>query len=284
MGLFGWILYIIFGVLMFFCLCFLEKKYNISQLQKFIFSIVIWLLFCGGCFRFAIPYTSDIFLVFVFLMIVDIFYCSYILDQDFFDKQERRIFYYITLILCGFFLNQSFINQVQSVFLTGEELREVLWFGVLLFLYQFGKNHQLFDIVIQQSFKENISEENILLQYTKLRYRYGQKVHFKNKDISCLIYAIMIDESSRRSKFLRTYDYFMFRFSGGHKKLGIMQVESDHFITDLESIEMVHDELEKLYVKNKPLKGKKRILSVLEEYCVDREKEVRKIFDIIEKF
>ncbi len=283
MGLFGWILYLVLGVILFFCICFLEQKYSIHKLQKFVFSIIIWLVFCGLCFHFAIPYTSDIFLVFVFLMITDIFYCSYFLDQDFFDKQEKRVFYYIILILCGFFLNQEFINRVQSVFLTGEELRVVIWFGIILFLYQFAKNQNIFELIVNQS-KNKISEESVLLQYTRLRYRYGKNITFRNKDLSYLVYAIMIYRSSLRSKFLRTYDYFMFRIHGNRKKLGIMQVETDHFITDIESIEMVYEELEKSYLKKRSLKGNKRILSVLEDYCGDDTEKIRVLFDIIKKF
>ncbi len=283
MGLFGWILYIFLGIILFLCLCFLERKYSISRLQKFVFSIIIWLVFCGVCFHFAIPYTSDIFLVFVFLMIMDIFYCSYFLDQDFFDKQEKRIFYYIILVLCGFFINQEFVNKVHSIFLTGEELREVLWFGIILFLYQFGKRQNIFEFALKST-EGKISEESVLLQYTRLKYRYGKNLHFKNKDLSHLVYAIMIFESSRRSKILRSFDYFMFRFNGNQKKLGIMQVETNHFITDIESIEIVYEELEKLYLKKSSLRGEKRIISVLEEYCGEEKDSVRFLFDIIRKF
>ena len=77
MGLFGWILYFILGIILFFSIRFLDIHYKIEKNEKFIFSIIIWLVFCGVCFHFAIPYTSDIFLVFVFLMIIDIMYCSY---------------------------------------------------------------------------------------------------------------------------------------------------------------------------------------------------------------
>ena len=98
MGLFGWILYFVLGVFLFFCLRYLEVKFSIKKYEKFIFSLIIWLLFCGICFHFAIPYTSDIFLVFVFLLLIDIVYCSYFLDKDFFDSNDKNILYYIILI------------------------------------------------------------------------------------------------------------------------------------------------------------------------------------------
>ena len=74
MGLFGWIFYVIGGLLLFFFLRFLEVHYSISKIEKMVFSIFLWLILGEFCFHFAIPYTGDIFLMFVFLMVFDIFY------------------------------------------------------------------------------------------------------------------------------------------------------------------------------------------------------------------
>lgn len=280
MGLFGWILYFVLGIILFFSIRFLDIHYKIKKNEKFIFSIIIWLVFCGICFHFAIPYTSDIFLVFVFLMIIDIMYCSYFLDRDFFDSGDKNILYYVLLILTGFFLNQEFINKVSQVFLTGEELRGVLWFLILLFLYRFGKSKDIFSSTSTLE-KQIMSPENVLIQYTKLRYRY--KCTFKNKELSSLMYSIMIYENQKRSRLFRIYDYFMFRLTGSSRKLGIMQVDSDRFITDLESIDIVYQKLEKEY-SNSASRGNKRIESIIKNYYEESFDTVKYLFDIIQKF
>lgn len=280
MGLFGWILYFILGIILFFSIRFLDIHYKIEKNEKFIFSIIIWLVFCGVCFHFAIPYTSDIFLVFVFLMIIDIMYCSYFLDRDFFDSGDKNILYYVLLVLTGFFLNQEFINKVSQVFLTGEELRGVLWFLILLFLYRFGRSKDIFSSTSTLE-KQIMSPENVLIQYTKFRYRY--KCTFKTKELSSLMYSIMIYENQKRSRLFRIYDYFMFRLTGSSRKLGIMQVESNHFITDLESIDIVYQKLEKEY-SNSTSRGNKRIDSIIKNYYEECFDTVKYLFDIIQKF
>ena len=262
MGLFGWIFYIIGGFLLFVFLHFLENKYSLSKIERIVFSIIIWLFLCEFCFYFAIPYTSDIFLMFVFLMVLDIFYYSTILNRDFFESEERNVLYYIVLILVGFFLNQSFINQVQKVLLTGDEIRVVLWFLLFIFLYQFGKNKDVFHSFNNKNTNHLISPESILVQYTKLRYQYGNQVKLQNKDLSTLTYAIMIERNQQRTKLLRMYDYFIFRLTGQSRKLGIMQVKTNHFITDAESIQKVYDDLEKLYQKTGG-RGKKKIKELI---------------------
>ena len=283
MGLFGWILYFIGSFVLFFSLHFLESKYLLTKLERLIFSIIIWLVISQLFFYLALPYTSDIFLMFVFLLVIDIFYHSYFLEEDFFDKNEGNLAYYILLILMGFFINQEFINKVNNIFLSGEELRILLWFMFTLFLYRFSKERDIFAGVRIGS-KRVISSENVLIQYTKFRYRYGKDIKFKNKDIGDLIYAIMIYENHKRTKFFRIYDNFMFKLIGSKKKMGIMQVESDHLISDLESIEIVNGKLEKLYTKKSSLKGKNRIMGVMEDYCKDNFDEVQNIFDLIQKF
>ena len=280
MGLFGWILYFVLGIILFFSIRFLDIYYKIKKNEKFIFSIIIWLVFCGVCFHFAIPYTGDIFLVFVCLMIIDIMYCSYFLDRDFFDSGDKNIIYYVLLVLTGFFLNQEFINKVSQVFLTGEELRGVLWFLILLFLYRFGKSKDIFSSTSTLE-KQIMSPENVLIQYTKLRYRY--KCMFKTKELSSLMYSIMIYENQKRSRLFRIYDYFMFRLTGSSRKLGIMQVDSDRFITDLESIDIVYQKLEKEY-SNSASRGNKRIESIIKNYYEESFDTVKYLFDIIQKF
>ena len=105
MSLAGWIFYVIFGIIFFFILRYIECKYEIKKSQKIVFSIILLLLVSGFCFRYALLFTSNIFLIFVFMMIVDIIYNCYFIESDFFDKNENNIKYYIILIIIGFIIN-----------------------------------------------------------------------------------------------------------------------------------------------------------------------------------
>ena len=134
MGLFGWILYIVFGIITFFIISFIENKYSLTKLHKLIFSNICMIIIAGVLCEFGGYYTDNIFLLFVFMMITDVFYSNYFAGRDFFDREEKKIYYYILLVISGFIINQEFINRVNQVFMTGEDLRLILWFLIIIFL------------------------------------------------------------------------------------------------------------------------------------------------------
>ena len=94
MGLLGWIIYLLLGLFYFSIITFINSKYSITKVQKMIFSIILLMITAGIGFNYAFKYIDNIFLSFVFLMIFDIIYVSYFLEKDFFDKEEKNIYYY----------------------------------------------------------------------------------------------------------------------------------------------------------------------------------------------
>ena len=276
MGLVGWIYYLIVGLILFLSLQFLQKKYSISKLDKFVFSNLLLVLITGISFHFLIPYTSDIFLSFAFLMMIDIIYQGYFLGRDFFDKEEKNLSYYFLLILFGFFMNQAFFNRVTEVFLTGEDFRLIIWFLFFLFVYQFIKKEQIFSH--REREKVFMSEEGVFVQYAKLKYRYP--LHFDQKKLESVLYAIMIYENHNRGKLLRYFDNIKYRMTGNPGKLGIMQVYSKKFITDQESIDLVYKKLQKSYEKNK---SKKDMKDLITSYSKTGASDIIYLYNIIDK-
>lgn len=283
MGLIGWIIYIVLGIILFIIINYIDIKYKINRREWLIFSIIIMLLFAGILVRLGINYTSDIFLVFVFMMLTDIFYNSYILEQDFFSKEDKNIYYYILLIIIGFIINQEFINKVEEVFLTGEDLRLIIWFLVIIYLYKFSISKNILSTNIKENTKF-ISKDSILISYVKLKEKYYEECNYDNKDISNIIYSIMIYENKKRSKLLRKIDNFNYKINGGIKKLGIMQVESKKFITDSESINITYKKITKLYDKYNKKKDKNISFKVLDDYLKEESNNVKYIYEIIRKF
>ncbi len=290
MGLLSWIFYFVIGFIFFLVLGFFNDKYKLTKIQKLIISVILMLLVSGFCFKFAINYTDNIFLVFVFLMIIDIIYSTYFIEKDFFDKNEKNIEYYILLVIVGFIINQEFINDVSEVFLTGEDLRVVLWFLIIVFIYNFVKEKEILD-TRQEVKNKYMSSQAVLVSYVKLKHKFYDECCSDNNDLVNIVFAIMIFENSRRSRLLRNYDYFMFRLDGNKRKLGIMQIESKKFITDGESIELTFKALKKIIDKknkgdkNKANKtGKIKAETIIDSYCGENADYVKYIFDIIKKF
>ena len=282
MGLIGWIIYIVLGIILFIIIKYIENKYKINRREWLIFSIIIMLLFAGILVRLGINYTSDIFLIFVFMMLTDIFYNSYILEQDFFSKEDKNIYYYILLIIIGFIINQEFINRVEEVFLTGEDLRLIIWFLAIIYLYKFSISKNI--LSNNKETTKFISKDSILISYVKLKEKYYEECNYDNKDISNIIYSIMIYENKKRSKLLRKIDNFNYKINGGIKKLGIMQVESKKFITDSESINITYKKITKLYDKYNKKKDKNISFKVLDDYLKEESNNVKYIYEVIKKF
>lgn len=286
MGLLGWIMYLFLGLFYFLVITFINSKYKITKVQKMIFSIILLMVSAGVCYNYAIKYIDNIFLSFVFMMIFDIIYVSYFLERDFFDKEEKNINYYLVLLLVGFFINQEFFNDVTSIFLTGSDLRLILWSFVIIFMYSFCKEKEI--IINKSTDKEKVmSVDSILTNYAKLKYQYFDYCDMEDKMLSNVLYAIMIYRSSKRSKFLRNYDYFMFRLNGKTSKLSIMQVNINRYITDIEGINIVKDEINEIVTANKLTKGKTKkeldYLGIIDSYCEEESVYIKNIFEIIKK-
>ena len=279
MGLFGWIFYIIMGIVIFFLMNYLDNRFSISKIDKIVLANIVVIIISELLFKYSIRYTENIFLIFVFMLIFDIIYSTYVIDHDFFDKDNNNILFYVGLIISGFIINQEFINRVSSIFLTGEELRVVLWLLIIVYIYNFCNSKKLFEIKDIKD-KKIMSTNSILNNYAKFKYAYYDECDNDNKDISNILYAIMIYEDNKRNKFLRRIDNFKYKINGKKSKLGIMQVESKKFISDSESIELVSKKIVKIYNSSK----KKDINSVFDKYYGHNNEDVKYIFEIIKKF
>lgn len=278
MGLFGWIFYIFCGVLFYFTIDFISNRITLSKVDKIIFLNVFNIVVSGLLFRYSIRYTDNIFLVFVFVMLTDIIYNTYIVDRDFFDNDKGGIYYYIGLVITGFIINQEFINRVNSVFLSGNEFRLVLWLLIIVYFYNLFKTEKIFQRKDSKE-KKFMSVKNVLNNYAKFKYTYYDDCNHDNKVISNVLYAIMIYEDNNKNKVRRNIDNFMFKINGKKNKLGIMQVDSKKFISDSESIDVASKKVLKIYNSTKT----KDINKLFDKYYGYNNEDVKYIYEIIEK-
>ena len=125
-----------------------------------------------------------------------------------------------------------------------------------------------------------MSVNNVLNSYSRFKYYYYDECDYDNKEISNILYAIMIYEDSKRNKVLRYYDNLKYKINGKKNKFGIMQVESKKMISDGESIELVYKKIIKIYDGMK----KKDINKLFDKYYGYDNESVKYIFEIIKKF
>ncbi|MBR6950073.1 MAG: hypothetical protein IKH54_07810, partial [Bacilli bacterium] len=138
MSIFTLFTYCIIGLLSFLIVFILRSRFKISRLYNTVFSIIIFLCFASIFNYLKIDeLNKNLFIIFVFQFIFDFIYTTYILDEDFFNKRSSNLSYYVFLIIFGLFLNNSYINKVKVVFLTGEDIRLIIWCLIFLFIYKF---------------------------------------------------------------------------------------------------------------------------------------------------
>lgn len=281
MGIVGWILYFVFSMIGFLLLLFIDKKYHLTKIDKIIVSLLYLFLIAGLFYRLKWDYTENIFVIFIFFFVIDLIYHYAILDKDFFQNEEKNVFYYGVLLILGFFFNQEFINRVNDIFLSGEEIRLLIWAGIIFFIYRFAKEKDIFNRV-NVSTNSSINEESIMISYAKLKVQYHELLDSEDKDLQTLMYAFMIYYNNSRNKLFRQIDNLKMKIHGSKRRLGIMQVEVDHVISDSQSIEMALDKIKKNYKKSSSKKIK--IKDAIHAYDMENEKKIESIFDILLKF
>ena len=267
--------YIIFGVILFILDLFLSSKYKFNRREKVIFTILYVLCISGVFSRMGlINFNKDIFLIVVVELFCQLFYSNYILEKDVFNKNDNFFSFYFIKIILVFFINRELINKVKDVFLSGDDLKTIIWLLVIVYIYQFFKDRD----VPLKSDEKNISKESIVLAFARLKLKYEEDISLNDDNQKLVVYSIMIFNNYMRSRLFRKLDSIIFRINNKPRKLGIMQIMTKKYINDYESIVMACKKIDKLYVKNK------NDLEVIALYDKDHSKEIGLIYNELKKF
>ena len=267
--------YIIFGVVLFILDLFLSSKYKFNRREKVIFTILYILVISGVFSRMRlINFNKDIFLIVVVEFFCQLFYSNYILEKDVFNKNDNFFSFYFIKIILVFFINRELINKVKDVFLSGDDLKTIIWLLVIVYIYQFFKDRD----VTLKSDEKNISKESIVLSFARLKLKYEDDISLNDDNQKLVVYSIMIFNNYMRTRLFRKLDSIIFRINNKPRKLGIMQIMTKKYINDYESIVMACKKIDKLYVKNK------NDLEVIALYDKDHSKEIGLIYNELKKF
>ena len=267
--------YIIFGVILFILDLFLSSKYKFNKREKVIFTVLYILVISGIFSRMRlINFNKDIFLIVVVELFCQLFYSNYILEKDVFNKNDNFFSFYFIKIILVFFINRELINKVKDVFLSGDDLKTIIWLLVIVYIYQFFKDRD----VPLKSDEKNISKESIVLAFARLKLKYEEDISLNDDNQKLVVYSIMIFNNYMRTRLFRKLDSIIFRINNKPRKLGIMQIMTKKYINDYESIVMACKKIDKLYVKNK------NDLDVIALYDKDHSKEIGLIYNELKKF
>ena len=264
---------------MFYGVNYCRRKNSLSRVQSIIFSILIILVVSGITLRLGwTKFTDNIFVVLVFKFLSELVYSGYYLEEDVFKSRDN--FYLLGEVVLGFIINQELINKVNDVFLSGNDLKLIIWVLIILYLYKFFKNTDVKNVT--EVDERVISKEKIVINYAKFKIRFGEEIALKEANLKLIVYSIMILGDYRRGEFLRKIDNLIFKLSLKPRKLSIMQINSKKFITDYDGIELVCKKIGKISEKCKT--GKNSYKEIFKSYDKENCDTLNYIYEELNKF
>lgn len=281
--------YIFCSFILFLFLNFFVKKFHLTKIEYVLFTNIFLFFLAGIASYFRLTtFCDDLFIVVVFEFLIRMIYTTYLLEKDFFSKEEGILPLYLGNVIVAYLLNQFIIRQVEMVFLNPEQLKFLFWVFIIFFFYHFFYKKQEISItknVVQKGLELGNKKQYIISQYAKMKQKYGKYIHAKN-DMRFLIYSLMIYENYNRPSIFRHIDYIRYQFDHIPKKQGIMQVDSKKILSDVESIEFVEKKLEKLQEKKKTKKNMVIPSELLKGLGKKKEEsiQIEKVYEYLKEF
>ena len=239
----------------------------------------IYLILVASVFTSLKNYTLIILILYLLFDIIN----TYVLSQKE-SLIEDSIYFKNILItfIIGLIIYNFYLLPVDNAFFNINEFKNFIWVLVILYLYQLFKNSNMKDKKIIKNNYDKHFKEYVILNYAKFKNKYSYLIKVKNKDIENVLYSMLIYENLLNhgiSKYLKKIRNRINQVN----IYGIMNVNSNHFITDEESIVIVKDKLVKKYHH---LKKDSNTLELIKVKYQDKESifEIKKILKIIEDF
>lgn len=199
--------------------------------------------------------------------------------------------YILVSIPASYYVYDTLITHKEFLFPTAKELGSAVWLAIVAYAYHTFNSVELSDERTKAR-KANYLND----RYLTYKSLYGELIEgiAETKRQEALIYAVLIVEAFNRPKLYRLIENVLFYF-GFAKTLGIMQVTTERYIDDRESVRLgatkiVKDHLQaKMKVESRRYRGGSWAIrrEVLELYNPDGEyiREVDGLYDeIVSKF
>jgi hypothetical protein len=145
-----------------------------------------------------------------------------------------QIAYMLVSIPMSYYVYDKLILHKEFLFPTADELGSAVWLAIIAYIYHTFNSVKLSDERTKAR-KANYLDN----RYTKYKNAYGKIIEeiAETKKLEALIYAILITEAFNRPKVYRLIENLLF-YCGFAKTLGIMQVTTERYINDNESVHL----------------------------------------------
>lgn len=265
-----------------------KKPYGLNILIRMLFP-ACYIVICSGIFYETknMKLVENIFLVSIFYYLVRWIYLIFILQRK--ELQNWKSEFIISIIgsVISWGVYEIFITKTTQIFVSIEELRDGIWIAIITFVFVLLREYIYKNAYIDNDKENKRKEIYILKKYEYFKNKYGKLIATDNKEITNLIYAIMIFENFNRPAFIRIFENFKCLF-GIQATLGIMQVKTNTIISNKQSIELGCKIIEEKYEINKSKNFEELYrCDVIDQTIFDYNPsyeyvdEVRSIYDVI---
>lgn len=178
-------------------------------------------------------YVKDIYLISIYYVIFRALF-NVVTDRTYLINWKKQVIYAVCTVLATYVIYEKLIIKKENLLPNFSDISNELWIIILIFLYNLVNNIQISD-----NGAERRKLRYIKYTFSNLKERYSNIIDSKtdNNRLKQIIYAIMLHENFNRPKAFRLLEYIKSIFSKHPVSLGIMQVKSDAFITDSQSVE-----------------------------------------------
>ncbi len=269
---------ILLGLLLFIIMTYLKRK-GLNEGDSVILPNIYIILVAS-----LLPKLKEYCLLLIIsYIVIDILNLMLVNKKDLLTNSKS---YYkivgLTIILGGI-IYYLYLMKVDNAFLDMEIFKNFVW---LLIIIYFIKKLNLLSIKFKEEEKTSFDDrykEYVIVNYAKFKNRYSYLIK-SNKEIENIIYSFLIYESYLHGVIyygIRNIKNNIFR---NNSKYGILNLESEHYISDEESIVILKERLESKYKRIKKSDDLVKKL-INDKYKESRDyKEIIKIYNIIDEF
>lgn len=223
---------------------------------------------------------NNIFLVVILEVFIRNFYITNISSNGSSINNPISIIDSILSIIISLGFYNYFLNKVTNVIPNPNEIKPFLWFIIIVFVAKLCETISLNNEKVK--IKE-LQKDKVILEYAKLKNKYGHLIKSKPSYQKTLLYSMMIFEDYQNPRFIRRIKELFSEIKGTKIKKGIMQYKTSEKITDEDSITLTILAIDKK-LKNTNFKEKENINIILSGYETEEKNNILKIYDIIDNF
>lgn len=258
------LLHLIFGIILFFIINWIgSHSYSVGYMQismflkveeapafNFLFRIIspIVYLFIISAVLYKIgldKYVANAYYISIYYVVFRLSF-NLITNRGLLMNWYRQILYWISIISISYFAYTEIIYKKENILPDFETISNELWIIILIFLF-----HTLNRIRISSDKTIKRKENYLESRFKHFNKKYDEIIseQVKNQKLKSIIYGLMIYEDFNRPKALRIVENISFKLTKKKHSLGLMQVQTESYLNDLESVKLGIDKVKNAYEK-----------------------------------